>query len=349
MADLENACTYIGDLLIKTNLSWMDHLERLEEVFIRLKDAGLKVNAKKSFFGRHELEYLGYWITRSGIQPLPKKIQAILNIATPKTTRDVRKFVGMINYYRDMWIRRSELLAPLTKLCSKKAKFEWTEAQQTAFEKVKQLLSREVLLNYPDFSKQFDIYTDASDYQLGAVITQNEKPIAFYSRKLTAVQQRYTTTERELLAIVETLKEVRNILLGQTIKVFTDHQNLTYKTFNTNRVMRWRLLLEEYGPELIHLPGKTNIVADALSRLDLKPLTPQPDTFVGLLTNNAELFAQTNRDLPAEYFPLTFKNICKHQQNDTKLLADAKTNSTSDYTMKTFHEKIEQLYVLMIK
>ena len=159
------------------------------------------------------------------------------NIATPKTTRDVRKFVGMVNYYRDMWIRRSDTLAPLTKLCSKSTKFEWKEEQEKAFNTMKKILCRETILAYPDFSQPFIIHTDASHTQLGAVISQSSKPIAFYSRKLSDAQTRYTTTERELLAIVETLKEFRNILLGQQIIVYTDHKNLTCKSFNTERVL----------------------------------------------------------------------------------------------------------------
>ena len=123
MCDLEYVRTYIDDLLIITNGNWTDHLDKLETVLARLQKAGLKVNAKKSFFGRPELEYLGYWITRQGIQPLPKKVLAITNIKTPTTTKEVRSFVGMINYYRDMWIRQSEILSPLTKLCSKGVKF----------------------------------------------------------------------------------------------------------------------------------------------------------------------------------------------------------------------------------
>ena len=131
---------------------------------------------------------------------------------------------------------------------------------------MKKSISRETLLVYPDFNKPFVIHTDASKVQLGAVISQNNKPIAFYSRKLNPAQVNYTTTERELLSIVETLKEFRNILLGQQIKVYTDHQNLTYKAFNTERVMRWRLILEEYGPVVHYIKGSKNIVADALSR-----------------------------------------------------------------------------------
>ena len=116
-----------------------------------------------------------------------------------------------------------------------------------------------------------DRHTDASHTQLGAVIAQEGQHIAFYLRKLNPAQTRYTTTERELLAICETLKEFRNILLGYEIRVYCDHKNLTYKNFNTERVMRWRLLIEEFGADLTYIKGEDNIVADALSRLELIP------------------------------------------------------------------------------
>jgi hypothetical protein len=180
----------------------------------------------------------------------------MLRIKARTTKCQLRQFIGMINYYRDMWVRQSEVLAPLTKLCSKTVKFQWTEMEQKAFEQAKRIICKEVLLSYPDFNEPFEIHTDASDLQLGTVIAQKGKPIAFYSRKLTPTQRRYTTTEREPLAIVETLKEFRNILLGQQINVYTDHQNLTYKQFNTNRVMRWRLLSEEYGPNILYVQGR---------------------------------------------------------------------------------------------
>ena len=113
----------------------------------------------------------------------------------------------MVNYYRDFWIRRSEVLIPLTKLCSKTAKWVWNKEQQDSFDFIKKNIAREVQLLYLDFNKSFDMYTDASDIQLGTVIAQEGRPIAFYSHKLQSAQKRYTMTERELLAIVETLKE----------------------------------------------------------------------------------------------------------------------------------------------
>ena len=203
-ADLESVRAYIDDLLILSRGTWEDHLTELEEVLTRLQDNGLKVNIRKSFLGQHELEYLGYWISRNGIQPLKKKVDAILKIAEPNNRKQLRSFIGMINYYRDMWKGRAEMLAPLTALTSDNVPFKWTQIQSDAFKRVKDALSKEVLLTYPDFSKPFDIHTDASDTQLGAVISQNNMPVAFYSRKLTNTQRNYTTTERELLAIVET-------------------------------------------------------------------------------------------------------------------------------------------------
>ena len=332
VSDLEYCRAYIDDLLILTAGSWDEHLKHLDIVFKRLLDAGLKVNAKKSFFGKSELEYLGYWITCKGIQPLPKKIAAIQNIAAPKTVRELRRFIGLINYYRDMWIRRSEVLTPLTALVSKNAKWQWTDVEQNAFDTMKRIISREVLLSYPDFSKPFEIHTDASHTQLGAVISQDNRPIAFYSRKLNLAQTRYTTTERELLAIVETLKEFRNILLGQQIIIHTDHKNLTYKNFNTERVLRWRLILEEFGPELQYIKGDKNIVADALSRLGLTKESSIPTS----VTQNAELFGSTKQDLPNNLFPVQLKLIQEHQQKDSNLLDSAKAD-TEHFKLKSFH------------
>ena len=128
-----------------------------------------------------------------------------------------------------------------------------------------------MLLGYPEFNDPFEIHTDASKLQLGAVISQKGKPIAFCYRKMNSSQQNYTTTEKELISIVETLKEFCNILLGHQITVYTDHKNLTYKKFNTERVMRWRLILEGFGPELKYIKGENNAVANALSCLEKSP------------------------------------------------------------------------------
>ena len=198
MRDLEHVRAYIDDLLCISCESFEDHLNKLEEIFKRLQEAGLKVNANKSFFARPELEYLGYWITRRGIQPIAKKVDAIQKIAEPRNKKELRRFIGLVNYYRDMWVRRSHLLAPLARLTSKTVKWKWGEIERKAFNDMKRVIGAGTILAYPDFNEEFVIHTDASHTQLGAVISQKGKPIAFYSRKLKPEQTRYTTTEREL-------------------------------------------------------------------------------------------------------------------------------------------------------
>lgn len=345
MQDLEYVRVYIDDLLTLTSGTFTDHLEKLDEVLSRLSAAGLKVNANKSFFAKGELEYLGYWITRKGIKPLTAKVEAIQKLAEPKNKKELRSFIGLVNYYRDMWVRRSHILAPLAQLTSKTTQWKWTSEHSDAFRKMKKVLAKEVLLAYPDFSKPFEIHTDASHTQLGAVISQEGKPIAFYSRKLNPAQTRYTTTERELLSIVETLKEFRNILLGHEIVVHTDHQNLTYQHFNTERVMRWRLILEEYGPELRYIKGTQNVVADALSRLEM-----MSDDEFQTEKDQHELLAFDDDDLPQNY-PLSYAEISKEQEKDVELqqrftrLSDTHSKqkfvtSGKEYTLITKGDKI---------
>jgi hypothetical protein len=237
---LNALAAYIDDLLVVTQGDFSTHLDQLEQVLTRLAEAGLKINATKSTFCCKELEYVGYLINRKGVRPTLKKVEAIRTLSVPKTKKQVRSFIGMVNYYHNMWPKRSKILAPLSALTSKTATWTWTPECQNSFETMKVLIAKETLLTYPDFNKEFEIHTDASKVQLGACISQGGKPIAFYSRKLLdPAQTRYTTTERELMSIVETLKEFRNILLGQTIIVHTDHKNLTFKEFNSEWVMRW--------------------------------------------------------------------------------------------------------------
>jgi RNase H-like domain found in reverse transcriptase/Reverse transcriptase (RNA-dependent DNA polymerase) len=248
--DMEHGKTYVDDLLILSKNSFKDHLHKLQMVLARLSTAAMRVNASKSKFFAEQIEYLGIgcWITRQGIQPVHSKVEAMINIKAPniRTKKELRQFIGIVNYYCNRWFCRSEVLAPVTSVTSSQIKFECLSSYQQAFDKIKEVIRTEVLLLYPDLSQPFHIDTDASDHQLSAVIMQVKKPIAFYSRKLNTAQRRYTTTERELLSIIETCKEYKNILLGYPIKVFTDHKNNTFNGLKaSDRVLRWLLLLEE--------------------------------------------------------------------------------------------------------
>ena len=193
---LDTVCVYIDELLHVTKGSWTEHLTVLEEMFTRLQKAGLKVNASKSCFGAHKFDYLGYHVTCDGVMPIPKKVEAIQALTVPKTRKQLRQFIGMINFYREMWQKRSELLAPLTALTSKNVKYDWKDEHQKCFDAIKRVIGREVLLAYLDFNDPFKIHIDASKLQIGAVISKKGKPVAFYSRKMNSAQQNYTTTEK---------------------------------------------------------------------------------------------------------------------------------------------------------
>jgi hypothetical protein len=255
-------------------------------VLRQLRDTGLKINAAKSTFCTLEIEYLGFVLTRDGIKPQSNKVQAILGIKPPTGVKQLRHFLGMVQYYRDLWARWSNMLAPLTSLVgecgqtkstgakgTKKVPWHWDEVHQRAFDHVKATIAKDVVLAYPDYNKVFEIYTDASSKQLGAVITQDNRPIVFFSWKLSDTQCKYSVTNIELLAIVETLKEFKGMLWGQQIIVFTDHVNLMRDALGlaSDQVYQWRLLLEEYGPEIVYIKGIHNTMADAVSRLEYDP------------------------------------------------------------------------------
>ncbi len=197
-------------------------------------------------------------------------MQAILALNLPNSVKELRHFLGTVQHYRDMWVRHSEMLAPLTDLVgecgetktikknkTKKKPWQWDLIHQQAFDNIKAAIAKETVLAYPDFSKPFEIYTDTSATQLGAVIAQDSRPIAFFSKKLSKMQKKYSATEIELLAIVETLKEFKGVLWGQDVKVYTDHKNLTRDLLGltSDRVYCWWLLLEEYAPGVIYIKG----------------------------------------------------------------------------------------------
>lgn len=224
----------------------------------------------------------------------------------------------MINYHRDIWPQRLHVLAPLSALALEKVKFEWTTEAQRAFDEMKRIIAQEILLTYPKFDEIFYIHMDASLLQSGTCILQNGKPIAFYSRKLNLVQTRYMTTERELLSIVEVLKEFRSIILGQQIRVYTDHENLTQKMFNSDRVMHWRLCIEEYSPDLQYIQGDKNVVAGTLSRLDMG--NPNPEEALITKEMQSDWYCYAQEEKIYNFHPLSYQMLEKMQKANKQLM-----------------------------
>jgi len=157
-------------------------------------------------------------------------------------------------------------MAPLTDKTSKTMAFKWTPECQHSFNELKKLISKEDFLSFPDYTQKFTLMPDAPDRQLGVVLMQNGKPVAFFSKKLNKCQQKYTVGEKEMLGVVEALKEFWAIVLGYPIEVHTDHENwVTDKQVNNVRVMRWRLFVEWFAPTIHYVKGEDNVVADAFS------------------------------------------------------------------------------------
>lgn len=215
------------------------------------------------------MEHLGHSITRNGVSPQPKKVEAINRLKPPTAKKELRTFLGMVNCCRDPWRRRSHILAPLTSPVGGKGNAtKWTKEHQNAFEETKRVISKETLLVFPDCGKTFHVFADASDCQIGAAIMQENEPLAFHSCKMNAAQKRCTAGEQELLSIAEALKEFCTLLFGQQVTVHADHKNMLCGNSANDRITRWRSLIEECQPEIRHVAGKNNAAADALSRME---------------------------------------------------------------------------------
>ena len=204
-------------------------------------------------------------------------------------------------HIRTIFPKHAHILTLLTALTSQKSgNVTWSAECQHTFDTIKAILSSDVLLRYPDHNKPFHVYTDASDLQLGAIIVQDDQPVAFYSRKLNTAQCNYTTMEKELLSIVKTLKEFRTMLFGcRELHVWTNHKNLTYTTLNSQCILRWHLFLEDFHPTFHYIPGDHNSLADALSCL---PAFGRQDPDAALALSPVEAMLRSKLDRAGQAF-----------------------------------------------
>lgn len=273
---------FIDDLLIASPTA-LDHREHLHTVLKRLDDNGITINPAKCNLGKPEVLFLGYTVSQEGIKPPEHKVKAITDYPKPKTIEELRRFIGMINFYRDHIPNAASLQAPLNAYLhnvKKKDKTEitWTDEGTTAFEQCKASITNAALLAHPSHHASLALFCDASDSSAGAVLQQyiNEtwQPLGYYSKKFTDAQKKYSTYDRELLAIYMATKHFRKTFEGRHLIIFTDHKPLTFvmskisSNSETPRRTRQILFISEFTTDIRHVSGKQNIVADALSRIE---------------------------------------------------------------------------------
>ena len=269
-----NAINFFDDILIFSS-SWDQHLLHVEEVLQKLKTAGFTARPSKIFAGFRQLQFLGHMIGEGTLRPESEKVEKILNISTPTTKRQVRALLGLVSYYRRYVPDFASITAPISDLLGGRAtrQISWTPVCQKALEEIQKILSKAPVLLLPDFKHQFTVRTDASSFGIGGVLLQEVDnklhPISFVSRKLLPRETRYSTIERECLAIVWVINKLSRYLWGKHFQLQTDHRPLTYLKsgrFRNARILRWALTLQEFQFSVLPIPGTGNVFADILSR-----------------------------------------------------------------------------------
>ena len=271
---MNQVITYFDDICIFSN-NWEEHINELREVFLRLKESGFTVKPSKLELGYSSIKFLGHIVGEGILKPDPDNIDKILKLQQPKTKKQVRSLIGLASYYSKFIPGFATLTAPLTDLTKKgkSNKIVWTVECDSALRTIQTLLSSYPILMLPNVNLPFVVSTDASTTGMGACLMQERRgvlhPVKYISRKLLDRETRYSTIERECLAIVWAVKKLSRYLLGSKFQLQCDHKCLSYlqtSNFANPRICRWALALQEFVFDISYIKGTENVVADFLSR-----------------------------------------------------------------------------------
>lgn len=261
---------YFDDILIYSQTK-REHLEQLQQVMGVLHHEKLYVNLKKCSFLCDRVVFLGFIISSEGLHPDPEKITTIMEWPVPQSVGEVRSFHGLASSYRRFIKNFSTIMHPITE-CIKTEKFTWTNSAQRAFEKIKTFMTEAPILALPNFEKLFTVECDASQMGIGAVLSQEGRPIEFFSEKLDEAKRRYSTYDLEFYALVRAIHHWEHYLAYQEFVIYSDHQAL--KHLNSQKKLnqrhgKWSSYLQNFTFVLKYKSGECNKVADALSRRTL--------------------------------------------------------------------------------
>lgn len=279
--DLDFVIVYIDDICVASS-SEEEHAQHLNIVFERLRQHGLKIKVSKCVFGQNEINFLGHCITKDGVSPTKEKVEAILNFKKPTLTCDLRRFIALLNFYRRFLPNAAYKQGKLQKLIKTNKKndrtpVEWDDDATTAFEECRNSLAEAALLVHPSLNAKLVLHVDASNFCVGAAIHEivdgNLRPLGFFSKRMSDTQKRYSTFDRELLAVYQAIKYFKHMIDGRDCTILTDHKPLTF-AFQQNpekatpKQIRQLSFISEYTTNIQHISGKDNIVADTLSRIE---------------------------------------------------------------------------------
>lgn len=344
-------CTcYIDDLFIASE-SEQQHQEHLRIVLQRLREHGLSINVSKCTLGAHEVNYLGYTIDRNGVKPNEERVKVIREYPKPQTIVDMRKFLGIVNFYRRFIKNAAQVQAPLNKFLqgakkNDKRLITWSSKAEESFEQCKQQLARATLLAHPQENAILALRTDASDTAMGAVLEQltesSWNPLGFFSKTLSAAENRYSTYDRELLAIYKSLKYFRHMVEGRKITIYTDHKPLTY-AFNQRadkaspRQLRHLDFISQFTTEIVHVSGENNTIADTLSRINVIEM-PSIISAEELSTSQSS-DVELQKLLSSESTNLQLRKL-KVNQSHISIYCDVSTDDVRPYVPLDLRKKV---------
>jgi len=266
--------SYVDDVLSHTG-DWEGHKQMLRNFFERVKGANLSFKPSKCKIGFDKVNFLGHTLEKNLVGPQVETVGRVLNTKRPKTRKECRSLLGMINFHRRYIPNCAEIIAPITQLTKNRApnNVEWGDRQEKAFSEIKRLLPNESILKLPDLNQEFILQTDASNQSLGGCLLQMHEgvkhPVLYASKKLIPREQNYSVGEREALAIIWAVKKFHRYLYGQHFTLESDHRPLEYlQSSHTQNpcLMRCSLALQPYRFTVRYIRGTENVIADYLSR-----------------------------------------------------------------------------------
>ncbi|KAG5862727.1 hypothetical protein JTB14_022799 [Gonioctena quinquepunctata] len=314
----EFTSVYVDDLLVHSD-TIEAHLIHLDKIFVTLGRAGLTVKLRKSQFLRHEVSFLGHIISADGVSIDKTRIECINKFPTPRNLRELRGFLGFVNYEQRFCKNYADLTLPLLKLLKKGQKWKWGPEEEEAMRAIKDAYLKTVLIVHPDLNRTFYIQCDSSDYALGGSLYQlsNEgerQVVAYTSSTFKGSQLTYTTTEKEALAVIHCLRQWRNLILGRDLVILSDHKSLSFLLtckLRSARLSRWIMFIKEFDFRIEHCKGSENTIADVLSRFPLRKTSfAKPE--VGINVNIALMKLSNDFSMLKKHF----KVLRTDQMND---------------------------------